>query len=167
MAVIVQYITAFTSQAAAIGVILFACRGISSKRVPKRTGDHLWLLGLFLILVSALVLGLSATGFYGRLMLPQWLLYMAMSTVGYRLSDSSHRSPRPTDGDSEIGLTPSRQLSLGLLLPWQPNFDTHRRPIDCFRPVLAALRLNQGAAWKGRPKYVGFTSLFHQSGTQP
>lgn len=75
-------IAPFTSQAAAVGVVFSASRGIPSVRVPKRTADHLWLLGLLLMLVSALVFGLSLAGYYERLIFPQWLLYMTISTVG-------------------------------------------------------------------------------------
>ncbi|KAH7146041.1 hypothetical protein EDB81DRAFT_933732 [Dactylonectria macrodidyma] len=123
------YIAPFTSQAAAIGVIFFASRGIPSERVPKRTADHLWLLSFLLMLVSALVLGLSLTGDYERLMFPHWLLYMTISTVGYRLSESSDRSHRPADGDSELGLNPSRQLSLSHSLrdsSASPTLDGHQ-----------------------------------------
>jgi hypothetical protein len=71
------YITPFTSQVAAIGVLFLASRGMLSE---KRIADHLLFLGLFIILASAGVLGLSLVGCYTRLVFPQWLLYMAMLT---------------------------------------------------------------------------------------
>lgn len=126
------YITPFTSQAAAIGVILFASRGISSDRVPKRTADHLWLLGLLLIMVSALVLGLSLAGYYERLMFPQWLLYMTISTVGYRLSESSS----PMGGDSEIALTPNRQPNFSSLTDNSSSPQLHDRQSLSAGPIL-------------------------------
>ncbi|CAI6057984.1 unnamed protein product, partial [Clonostachys chloroleuca] len=71
------YITPFTSQVAAIGVLFLASRGMSSE---KRIADHLLFLGLFIILASAGVLGLSLVGCYTRLVFPQWLLHMAILT---------------------------------------------------------------------------------------
>ncbi|CAI6101435.1 unnamed protein product, partial [Clonostachys chloroleuca] len=71
------YMTPFTSQVAAIGVLFLASRGMSSE---KRIADHLLLLSLFIILASASVLGLSLAGCYTRLVFPQWLLYMAILT---------------------------------------------------------------------------------------
>ncbi|KAH7304478.1 hypothetical protein B0I35DRAFT_445318 [Stachybotrys elegans] len=110
-------IVPFTSQASAIGIIIFASRGISSKRVPKHTSDHLSLLAFLLLLLSGLLLGLSLAGYYERLMLTQWLLYMTISTVGYRLPESSYQA----EGDSEIGLHTNRQRNLSHSLPESPS----------------------------------------------
>ncbi|KAH6881165.1 hypothetical protein B0T10DRAFT_411430, partial [Thelonectria olida] len=110
------YIAPFTSQAATIGVIFFTSKGIESKSIPKHMADHL-LTGLVVILVSTSVLVLPLSGLYTRLMLTQWVLFMLSSTVGYRLPDSSS----PTGGDSEIALTPNRQLNFSSLAdnsPW-------------------------------------------------
>ncbi|KAM5357023.1 hypothetical protein ACJZ2D_016696 [Fusarium nematophilum] len=123
------YIAPFTSQAAAIGVMLFASGGIPSERVPKHMADHLLFLGLLLMLVSVLVLGLSLAGYYERLVFPQWLLYMTISTVGYRLPESAHPGPYQTEGDSEIGLHRSGHSSLSRSLPdnpTSPNLDGHQ-----------------------------------------
>ncbi|KAH7302878.1 hypothetical protein B0I35DRAFT_447688 [Stachybotrys elegans] len=112
-------IVPFTSQASAIGIILFASRGISSKRVPKHTADHLSLLAFLLLLLSGLLLGLSLAGYYERLMLTQWLLYITISTVGYRLPERAPNSYQA--GDSEIELHTNHQQNLSHSLPESPS----------------------------------------------
>ncbi|KAH7201184.1 hypothetical protein DER44DRAFT_869526 [Fusarium oxysporum] len=98
------YIAPLTSQAAVIGVVFISSRGIYTERVPKHTAYHLLFLALLLVLISALVFGLSLTGYYEKLIFPQWLLYMIISTVGYRLPENEHQGPRQTNGDSELEL---------------------------------------------------------------
>jgi hypothetical protein len=92
---------------ATIGVLFLASRKVSFERKPMV--DHLLLLGLFVILISATVMGLSLAGHYTRLMLPQWLLYMAISTVGYRVP-STPRQTSPVHLDIELGVAPTARL---------------------------------------------------------
>ncbi|KAF4470070.1 hypothetical protein FALBO_3029 [Fusarium albosuccineum] len=101
------YIVPFTSQAAVVGLVFYESSVV--KRVPKTMTDHLLFLGLFLIAVSTVLLMLSLAGRYERLMFPQWLLYMTISTISYRLPEYSHQSPDPVDGDLEIELRPASQ----------------------------------------------------------
>ncbi|CAI6082997.1 unnamed protein product, partial [Clonostachys chloroleuca] len=101
------YIAPFTSQVATVGILFLASREISFE--IKRIVDHLLLLGFFIILTSATVLGHSLASYYTRLKLTQWLLYMAISTVGYRLPESSRRTSR-ADRGSELELAPTPGL---------------------------------------------------------
>ncbi|CAI6089424.1 unnamed protein product, partial [Clonostachys chloroleuca] len=92
--------TTFTSQVASIGVLFLASRVMLSE---KRIADHSLVLGLLVILVSAVVLGLSLIGFLASAAWPQLLLNMFIVTVSYRLP----ASPRPAshiDEDSELEL---------------------------------------------------------------
>lgn len=125
------YIAPFTSQATAIRVIYFASQGISRKRVPKQVADHLLVIRLFIILVLAIILGLSLARYYIRLMLIQWILYMVSSTVGYRLPESPYWSSSPTIGDSEVALSLNGQPSFSRSLPdnsSSPYLDGHQSP---------------------------------------
>jgi hypothetical protein len=96
------YILPFTSQTVAMKVIWASSRGIFRDRIPKQTADNLLGLGLITCLVSVilLVLSLSLVGYFERRMTPQWTFFMAITTVAYRLPESS--SP---NGGSEIELT--------------------------------------------------------------
>lgn len=67
--------------------------------------DYLLVIGLFIILVSATVLSLLLTGYYIRLMLIQWILYIVSSTVGYRLPESLYWSSSLIIGDLEVALS--------------------------------------------------------------
>jgi uncharacterized membrane protein YbjE (DUF340 family) len=87
------YIAPLTSQAASVGVLFLSSRGIQTERVPRQTAYHLLFLALLLVLISALVFGLSLTGYYEKLIYPQWLLYILISTVGYRLPENEHQGP--------------------------------------------------------------------------
>ncbi|CAI6092382.1 unnamed protein product, partial [Clonostachys chloroleuca] len=92
--------TTFTSQVASIGVLFLASRVMLTE---KRIADHLLVLGLLVILVSAVVLGLSLIGFLTSAAWPQLVLNLFIVTVSYRLP----ASPRPAshiDGDSELEL---------------------------------------------------------------
>jgi hypothetical protein len=99
----------FISQAAAIGFILFASRRVPSEGTSKSTADYLLILSLLLILVSALLLGLSLAGYYTASMLPQWLLYIMGSVPGYRPPDAQHRRRHRAGENSELEMNPSRQ----------------------------------------------------------
>lgn len=105
-------IAPFTSQAAAVGFILFASRRLLSNGVPKRTTDFLLGLTLLLMLVSALLLGLSLAGYYTTSKLLQWFLYIMSPALGYRLAETEHGKPRQTGGDSQFEMNRSRQRSL-------------------------------------------------------
>ena len=104
-------IAPFTSQAAAVGFILSASRRLSNG-VSKRTTDFLLGLTLLLMLVLALLLGLSLAGYYITSKLLQWFLYIMGPALGYRLADTEHGKPRQTGGDSEHEMNPSRQRSV-------------------------------------------------------
>ncbi|KAH8651687.1 hypothetical protein BGZ61DRAFT_468927 [Ilyonectria robusta] len=65
-------------------------------------------------------------------MFPQWLLYMTISTVGYRLSESSS----PTGGDSEIELTPNRQPNFSSLADYSSSPQLHDRQALTAGPIL-------------------------------
>lgn len=67
------YILAFTSQAAAIGVIWASSRGIFRNRIQKHTADHLLGLGLVTCLVLAILLPLSLVGHFPRWTTLQWI----------------------------------------------------------------------------------------------
>ncbi|RMI93862.1 hypothetical protein CDV36_016534 [Fusarium kuroshium] len=73
----------FTSQAAAVGSILFASRRLLSNGVPKQTTGFLLGLTLLLMLVSTLLLGLSLAGYYTASKFLQWYLYIMSSALGY------------------------------------------------------------------------------------
>ncbi|RMJ00580.1 hypothetical protein CDV36_015869 [Fusarium kuroshium] len=102
----------FTSQAAAVGSILFASLRLLSNGVPKQTTDFLLGLTLLLMFVSALLLGLSLAGYYTASKFLQWFLYIMSSALGYRLAETEHGKPRRTGGDSELEMNSSRQPSL-------------------------------------------------------
>lgn len=106
------YVAPFTSQAATIGFILSASRKVQSEGASKPTADYLLILSLFLILVSALLLGLSLAGYYITSMLLQWFLYIMGSALGYRLPEAQYRRRHRAGGDSELEMNPSRELSL-------------------------------------------------------
>ena len=108
----VAYIGPFISQAAAIGFILFASRRVPSEGTSKSTADYLLILSLLLILVSALLLGLSLAGYYTASMLPQWLLYIMGSVPGYRPPEAQYRRHHRAGGISELEMNSSRELSL-------------------------------------------------------
>jgi peptidoglycan/LPS O-acetylase OafA/YrhL len=88
------YIAPLTSQAAAIGVVLLSSSGMKRGRPAKNTADHLLFLSLFIMVISALVAGLSLSGYYEKLILPQWLLHMTVSTVNYRLPEKEQQDDR-------------------------------------------------------------------------
>ncbi|KAI8680545.1 hypothetical protein NCS57_00336100 [Fusarium keratoplasticum] len=106
------YVAPFTSQAATIGFILFASRRVPSEGTSKPTADYLSILSLLLILVSALLLGLSLAGYYTASMLPQWLLYIMGSVLGYRPPEAQYRRRNREGDNSELEMNPSRELSL-------------------------------------------------------
>ncbi|EEU33804.1 uncharacterized protein NECHADRAFT_89120 [Fusarium vanettenii 77-13-4] len=102
----------FTSQAAAIGSILLASRKLLSKGGPKQTADFLLGLTLLLMLVSALLLGLSLAGYYTASKFLQWFLYIMSSALGYRLAETEYGKSRRTGGNSDLEMNPSRQPGL-------------------------------------------------------
>lgn len=99
------YILPFTSQAAAMGIIWVSSRGIFRNRIQKHTADHLLGLGLITLLVSALLLPLSTLGYFRSQMTLQWVFFMVITTVAYRLPESSSNEPATTSA-SQIELTP-------------------------------------------------------------
>ncbi|KAG4269057.1 hypothetical protein FPRO04_12289 [Fusarium proliferatum] len=99
------YILPFTSQAAAIGTIWASSRGIFRNRIQKHTADHLLGLGLITLLVSALLLPLSTLGYFRSQMTLQWVFFMVITTVAYRLPESSSNETATTSA-SQIELTP-------------------------------------------------------------
>ncbi|KAJ0135522.1 Vacuolar calcium ion transporter [Fusarium oxysporum f. sp. albedinis] len=99
------YILPFTSQAAAMGTIWASSRGIFRNRIQKHTADHLLGLGLITLLVSALLLPLSTLGYFRSQMTLQWVFFMVITTVAYRLPESSSNEPATTSA-SQIELTP-------------------------------------------------------------
>ncbi|CZR35906.1 uncharacterized protein FPRO_03834 [Fusarium proliferatum ET1] len=100
-----SYILPFTSQAAAMGTIWASSRGIFRNRIQKHTADHLLGLGLITFLVSALLLPLSILGYFRSQMTLQWVFFMVITTVAYRLPESSSNEPATTSA-SQIELTP-------------------------------------------------------------
>ncbi|GKU12612.1 unnamed protein product, partial [Fusarium langsethiae] len=110
------YILPFTSQTTAVGVIWIASRGISRDKIPKHMADHLLGLGLITSLVSVVLLPLSLVGYFPRWMTLQWMLFMVITTVAYRLPESSARNT--SSGGSEVELTiMSQPPSLGNSFP--------------------------------------------------
>ncbi|KAH7186504.1 hypothetical protein DER44DRAFT_681814 [Fusarium oxysporum] len=99
------YILPFTSQAAAMGTIWASSRGIFRNRIQKHTADHLLGLGLITLLVSTLLLPLSTLGYFRSQMTLQWVFFMVITTVAYRLPESSNNEPATTSA-SQIELTP-------------------------------------------------------------
>jgi hypothetical protein len=97
------YILAFTSQAAAIGVIWASSRGIFRNRIQKHTADHLLGLGLVTCLVLAILLPLSLVGHFPRWTTLQWMLFMIITTVAHRILESTDHNTSPISG-SEIEL---------------------------------------------------------------
>ncbi|KAF4440038.1 hypothetical protein F53441_12409 [Fusarium austroafricanum] len=88
-----------------MGIIWASSQGISRNRIQKHTADHLLGLGLITLLVFALLLPLSALGYFRSQMTLQWLFFMVITTVAYRLPDSSNNKPAPASG-SQIELAP-------------------------------------------------------------
>ncbi|RTE68423.1 hypothetical protein BHE90_017200 [Fusarium euwallaceae] len=84
---------------------------MESEGASKPTADYLSILTLLLILVSALLLGLSHAGYYLTSMLLQWFLYIMGSALGYRLPEIKYRRRYRTGGNSELEMSPSRQPS--------------------------------------------------------
>jgi hypothetical protein len=99
------YIMPFTSQTAAIGVIWASSRGIFRNRIQKNTADHLLGLGLITLLASALLLPLSTLRYFRSQMTLQWVFFMVITTVAYRLPESSNNEHAQTSA-SQIELTP-------------------------------------------------------------
>lgn len=96
------YVAPITSQVAVAGVLYLAFRELPFVSSDlKRTVDHLLSLGLFALLISATVIGLSLARYYTNRMLDQWLFYMAILTVTYR--SPSHQSH--TDSNLDLALT--------------------------------------------------------------
>lgn len=107
---IAYIVTPLTSQVTTMGTMYYASRGIRGQRAPRRTViHHIWV-GLAVIIISMVVVILSATGVYPSLALIHGLVYTEGSIMGLRSADQAQPNPRSADGHSGIPLASNALL---------------------------------------------------------
>lgn len=89
-------------------------------RLGRRTRNYLLGLGFFTWLVSFIRLIMSIYGVISEGMTLQWMLFMAITTMGYRRWDDSNHNPSPAGG-SEIRLPNLGFTQPQRPYPWFPN----------------------------------------------
>jgi hypothetical protein len=102
---IVYIVTPFTSQVTTMGIMYYASRRIRGQSASRRTVIHFMWVGLAVLVISTVLVVLSATGVYRSLALMHGLLYTESSIMGLRSAREVRPSPPSADGRSGIPLT--------------------------------------------------------------